>query len=756
MDFEKRRKPFIMPIDDDNDKRLGVGDLTGLIRRHLLLIIACIVLGTGAAAMVANSLPNSYSARSTLILVRDNQRLIATDQALDSQELSRAAIETELDVMKSRGFAGQIVDELDLVKDPYINPYIPRPVIEEESWFEETVGNLVQSAKKIVGIDDSKQARIDTPELAIQRDRTITALLSQMSISRSSGESRAFSVRIVHPNAAGAANLANAITEYYVRQSFERKQEENIAATNILNAKAETVAQEIASTEAQISEIQRVHKFDDEDDRVGDQLQAEAQQLSVRLALTKEDLERWSRQLFVIDGILKADATVMEQAANDPTYTTLLIHKAEEETLLKERIRLAQVGDESQPALVQANARLEDVREKIRVEAEYLKSNADRNKQNDEQQLSDLQEQTDEIDTQLSERSQAKITLGRLDRRLITDRERYNQILSGLGVLDLQSEVLTPAARVVSVAEVPVEPASPNRNTIVAAGFVGSSLIGFVLALLLETLNKKIRSERQTRLISRLPNLAYVPQMPRRYLAKRQKPHEYLRDNSHSLFSEGIWSLYMALKRVGRDGTPQVVMVTSGLPAEGKTSMSISLASIVAKSGLRVALVDLDLHRSGVSQVLGMRGLDGSLEEFIEDDRPLEELVHHNDAIPGVDVFCTTHKLTNQPVLLSSDRMTDLFDELREEYDFVVVDTPPILVVNDASWAAPLVDVAISIVRWGETSENGLRDSIQRLELDKVPLVGTVINQVNARAHAKYGNGGSLAYYGYASGYYSR
>ena len=754
MEFEKRRKPFIRPIEDD-EKRLGVGDLTGLIRRHLLLIVACMIVGTSAAAIVAGNLPDTYAARSTLILVRDSQRLLATDQALDSQELSRAAIETELDVMKSRGFAGQIVDELKLVEDPYINPYIEQPEAENVPWLSQETDNLIRSIREMFNQQDSKQDRLEPPELAVQRDRTITELLKKMSVSRSSGESRAFSVRIEHPNAEGAANLANAITEYYVRSSFERRQAENVAATTILRAKAEAMAEGIVDTEFQIEELLRIHDFNDPADKMGDKLQAEAQQLSARRKFVQDDIRKWGQQLATVDAIVKGDAGVMEQVEDDPTYTALLAHKAEEESLAKERIRLAQVGDESQPALVQANARLEDVREKIRVEAEYLKSVAQQNKEADEKRLGDLQVQIDDIDKRLSERSRAKVSLGKFQRKLTTDRARYNQIMSGLGVLDLQSEVLTPAARVVSVAEVPVKPAAPSRNTIVAAGFAGSGLIGFVLALLLETLNKKIRSDRQTRQFARVPNLSYVPRIPQQVLRKKPKPHEYLRDNSHSFFSEGIWSLFMALRRLGRDEPPQVVMLTSGLPGEGKTSMSVCLAAIAAKSGLQVALVDLDLHRSGVSEVLGLRGLEGSIEEYIEDDRPLEELVHENDAIPGVDVYCATHKLTNQPVLLSSERMSTLFEELRDDYDFVVVDTPPILVVNDASWAGPLVDVAVSVVRWGETKEEVLRNAAYRLELDNVPLAGTVINQVNTRAHAKYGGGGP-AYYGYAAGYYAR
>ena len=168
MDLEKRRKPFIMPIDDEQ-KRLGVGDLTGLVRRHLLLVITCVVLGTSASVLVARTLSDSYSARSTLILVRDDQRLIASDQAIDAEGLSRAAIETELDVMKSRGFAGQIVDKLNLVEDAYLNPYIPQPENKEESWFGRAFETFLRSIKETIGLQDSKKARVEKPEMAIQR-----------------------------------------------------------------------------------------------------------------------------------------------------------------------------------------------------------------------------------------------------------------------------------------------------------------------------------------------------------------------------------------------------------------------------------------------------------------------------------------------------------------------------------------------------------------------------------------------------------
>ncbi|MEP3274893.1 MAG: AAA family ATPase [Stappiaceae bacterium] len=748
-----QRRLFIVP--EIEDKMMGFGDILALLRRRLLLIVVVVLLGTAAAFVAATSLPDSFKASSTLVLGGDGGPQLGSELTASVKELNHTAFETEISIMRSRGFAGQIVDEFDLVNDPYLNSYLKKPEDEQTDGLSEFVGSTVKTVKSFLGLDAGDSTPIAPPEPAVQRDRTISKFLSKMTIGRS-GESRAMSVTVSHSGAENAAGLANSIADFYVRRSFERIQNDNISAIAILRGRAENLAESIAESEGRISDLQRIHQLDGTNDKVGDQIQAESSQLDIRLKIANSELDKSEEQLQKIDQALDDRTTDFRPAEADPAFAALLTHKAEEAALLKDKVRLAQVGEAGQPELLRANARLESIREKIRLEVGRLKSVAIGKIQQNELTIAKLKTQSDSLKARIRERSKAKIELSKLDRQLLTDRDRYTQLTNSLGELDLKAEVLSPTSRVVSRAEIPIEPAAPKRKTIVAAGFVGSAILGLVLALLFEGLNKKLRTDQQTRQISKLPNLAYVPQIPSKLFRKPLKPHQYLAENSHSFFSEAIRSLYLGCRRSINNNPPKVVMVTSGLPSEGKSSISISLAAIAAVNGQRTALVDLDLHRSGVSEALGFRGLDGSIEHFIEDSRPINEIVHQHDALPGVDVICATTKLQQRSSLLASDRLLELFKELRRDYDFVVVDTPPILVVNDASWAAPLTDIAITVVRWGETTENVLRDSVSRLNMDKVPLVGTVINRVNPRIHAKSGYGGSLAYYGYAEGYYSQ
>ncbi len=746
------RKLFIMPESENG--MLSFSDITALLRRRIWLIFIIVVLGTAAGVIAANSIPDSYTASSTLVLERNDRRVLESDPTTNADEFNRVGIETEIDVMKSRGFGGQIVDEFKLVEDPYLNPYLQIPVDQTEKWYGESINSALSGLKETLGIGSGESEIKAKPDIAIQRDRTITSLLSKMSVGRS-GESLAMSVTVTHPNAKGAADLANSITDFYVRRSFAIKQEENVSAIAILRGRAEGLAAEIAESEGRIAELRHTHQLEDEGDKIGDQLQAEARQLDVRLKLANDDLKKSEDQLAKLAEVLSSENADNTVTANDPAYAALLAHKKEENALLQERVRMAQVGEEGQTELVRVNTQLQNIRNKIRLEAERLRTSATRTRQLNSQKIAELESEARSLETRIQERNDAEISLSKLERGLLTDRERYNQILSGLSVLDLQSEILHPAARVVSIAEVPAEPSAPKRKLIIAAGFIGSGVFALVLVMLLEGLNNKIRSEQQTRQISRLPNLAYIPQIPRKLWEKSPPPHKYLAENNHSFFSEAIRSLYMACRRSGQNSPPQVVMVTSGLPSEGKTSISMCLAAVAATNGQRTVLVDLDLHRSGVSECLSFRGLDGSLEEFIEKDRPLQEIIHHSESVQGVDIICATKTLKQRSTLFSSERINDLFRQLRQEYDFIVVDTPPILVVSDGRWLTPLIDAAISVVRWGETTENVLNDAIERLRSDNVPLIGTVINRVNPRSHAKYGYGGSPAYYYYADGYYS-
>lgn len=205
---------------------MGVSDAWALLKRRRWLITSVIIGCTLIAAVASFTLPKSYTASSQVVLERKDVRPFATDAALSSIDRDRSAAETEMDVLQSRQFAGRIVDRLNLVKDPTFNPY----ALSQEKP-PSTTERVLRSIERVTGLVllPTKGAKV-IPGEKEQRDRAISALLSQFNVSRT-GESLAVRITVVNPDPQQAAEIANAIAFLYVETSLEFKQNERLADT---------------------------------------------------------------------------------------------------------------------------------------------------------------------------------------------------------------------------------------------------------------------------------------------------------------------------------------------------------------------------------------------------------------------------------------------------------------------------------------------------------------------------------------------
>jgi capsular exopolysaccharide synthesis family protein len=312
--------------------------------------------------------------------------------------------------------------------------------------------------------------------------------------------------------------------------------------------------------------------------------------------------------------------------------------------------------------------------------------------------------------------------------------------------LERSSQAQKPSARVVSEAEVPTSPSFPKPNVIVAGGFVGSFVLAILLALLIEGADKRIRTGDRTAKILGVPNLAYVPQIPKGRGWRSQKPYKYMQTHTHSAFAEAMRSLYLACRVSNTDRPHQVIMLTSSLPDEGKTSLAFGLAITASADGRRTVLVDLDLHKGGVRRALGGNYAGPSLQNFFRGECTLADVVEGSPDVPGLDIIATSTQPAKD-ARLSSSRLREMIQALRAEYDVIILDTPPILIVDDANWLAPIVDAVLLIVRWDKTKEDTLAEAAGRLRINCAPIVGTVINRVDPKVQLRHGYGGTPQYY---------
>ena len=359
------------------------------------------------------------------------------------------------------------------------------------------------------------------------------------------------------------------------------------------------------------------------------------------------------------------------------------------------------------------------------------------------------------MEQELQKRTVADIRHRALEQELVTDRSRYNRLVEQLIKLESQADLQSASARVVSPAEIPFKPSYPRRKLIVVGGFVGSTMLALILALMFEGLTTRIRSAQSTMRICKLPNLAYVPETPRKRWGKPPPPYSYIKEWPLSFYAEAVRSLVVACRRSSVDDGPQVIMLTSALPHEGKSTLAVSLAVSAASLGYQTILVDLDLHRRGSSKMLGASERDGRLGSYLDGRCELRDAIQSDPEVPGMHFIAANHGSQLPGKLLGHEQLSRMIEELKAQYDIIIVDTPAALVVNDASVVGPLADAAILVARWGQTTERALQDATERLRMNGIPLIGTVINGVDPRVHARSGYGGAVSYYQQAQKYYS-
>jgi capsular exopolysaccharide synthesis family protein len=342
------------------------------------------------------------------------------------------------------------------------------------------------------------------------------------------------------------------------------------------------------------------------------------------------------------------------------------------------------------------------------------------------------------------------VKLRQLEREAAASRHLYESMLQRFKETTDQQKIIEADAKIISQAAPPENPSTPGPMLFGAVGFTASLMLGTMLALLLERLDSGLRSAKQVEVFLKLPALGLVPRVAR--LKKGQKPHQYLIAKPLSAYAEAIRAIYTAMQLSDVDRPPKVVLVTSSLPQEGKTTLSVSLATFVARSSQRVLLIDLDLRHPSIQRELGFTPTTGFVE-YMAGEKTLEEVIQHDDET-GLDYLPIKRQTANPTDLLSSQKMRHLIDQLRATYDYVVIDSAPLLGVTDTRVAATLVDKVLFVTQWEKTNRDTALNGLQSLRDIKASVAGSVLTQVDVVKHAHYGYGDVGQYYGKYQKYY--
>lgn len=347
------------------------------------------------------------------------------------------------------------------------------------------------------------------------------------------------------------------------------------------------------------------------------------------------------------------------------------------------------------------------------------------------------------------------------------NKQLYDGLLQKLKEADLAAGLRSSNIRIVDPALTPTVPTAPQKGRNISLAFVVGLIGGIGLAVFREYLDNTVKSPDEIEALTGLPALAVVPSLagsnghhgsrarlagngsPRTAEASKVELVSYSQPKSQ--ISEAFRALRTSLLLSQAEHPPQVILVTSALPREGKTTAAVNLSVTFAQLGDRTLLVDSDLRKPGVRRALNLPpGNEAGLSTYLAGVCSLEEITVAHPTIRNLSAVTTGPVPPSPADLLSSHRMREAIAELRHRFKFIVIDSPPVMAATDAVILSALTDGVLLVVRSGETPKEAFTRSRDVLAAVKCRLLGVVLNAVNSGAPDYYY---SYRYYPYAYGY---
>ena len=343
-----------------------------------------------------------------------------------------------------------------------------------------------------------------------------------------------------------------------------------------------------------------------------------------------------------------------------------------------------------------------------------------------------------------------------LEREVELSRRPYEAWLARASAEERPLTTVEPDSRVISEAVAPVEPSFPKPRLIMSLALTGGLLLGIVAMYLVETGQRGLRSEREVAQLLGVPTLAMVPRLdgPRRAGIAAQ---DYGLERPRSRYAEALREILtgLVLRRAeGDSGTHgRVVLVTSALPGEGKSTLTLSLARAAAAEGLRVMVIDADLRKPSLHELVGMQQGAG-LVEVLRREVPLAEVLATDPRAP-LKLLPGSKRLSQPTRLLGQDGVGALLSALRPAFDLVLIDSAPLVAVVDAKLLARLADFVLFLVRYGRTRRDFCELALRGLRESGAVIAGAVLTQVDLRRHARSGAGDAGFAYARLGEYYA-
>ncbi len=732
MDRSFLRQP-VLPLDqgveggDTENGGINLAVVLRLFRMRYRLILGTALAVVAIAAVMVFRMTPIYDASAFVMLGGQHNKMMGIDAVLSGLPTDSTSIENQIQILHSRELMGRVVKQLHLDRPSAEPPATPslfsqiRAAINPLHWFSHPQKVVLTPAEQ----------KLELREAAIQH------LLDSETVNEVGG-STAMQINVASPIPEMAARLANAIAEQYVQDQLEAK----FAATNKtakwLSSRLQQLSQQMESDDEAVEAYKARHGINDTPNGgsvIGQQLaQINAQLITARSQMA-EAQAKYSR---VKQLQASGHAEDIGQVFQSGMISTL---REQEANLMRERAQLATVYGPRHPKMIDINSQIKSIKQKIREEVKRVVETVANDVDVAQAQVNSLQSSLDSLEHQTQSQSQAMVKLSALQARANSAHQLYQAFLGKFKETQGTKSMETPDARIISRAVVPTTPSAPAKGHDLELAMIGGIVLGLGFAVIAERLDFGFRRAAQVERALGVPVIGILPELKRSTKAKaKTNVADLVIDKPLSAFAEAVRGVHMGVALSKGATKPKLLLVTSSIPDEGKSTVALSIARSAARGGQRVLLVDADLRNPSLAEAIGFGPIEQGLVEVVALGADIAQCIR-KDPKSSVLVLPATSIKSNPHDVLGSRRLERLLEAFKQQFDLVVIDSAPLLPVMDTKLIAPLMDAVLFVVRWEKTPREAVVGAAQILAGVKAHVAGVALTRADIDRYRNYSYG---------------
>jgi capsular exopolysaccharide synthesis family protein len=719
------------------DESLDMRGLMHLVWRRKMLIIVPAFLGLLLAAWGLGQITPRYYAEAQVLIDPRKEKIVDVEQVLAGLPGDTETIQSEILVIQSRTLANRVIDRLRLEQNPELNADLREPRTSDIviGRMRDLVAGLRRALVKLgVSAGESEAEPVSSEEYRnLVRARIVDELLDRLSVGVA-GKSRVISIGFESQSPKTAADVVNTISELYLTAQLEAKYEATQQAHKWLNERLAALRDQVLTAE------RAVEKFREENNLVGGgkDVTLASQQLSelnTQVVAAHAKRAEAEARLHQIEPLLSSNQGIdsVLEVIQSPLIQRLREQQAEVERKIAE---MEATYGEAYPRMIEARAEARDINKTIQSEIAKIVQSIRNEVSVAQAQEETLRRRVEQLTAEVAHLDKAEVQMRALEREADANRTLFQTFLSRAKETGEAESLQKPDATILSRADIPEKPVYPKRLTFLILGFAGGGFLGSVLVWLLHYLDPGFRTREQIEEWTGVTALASIPGL-RGSARKAGGPILHVVENPYSAYSEATRNLYARLFPDGKDVSPKVLLMTSALPREGKTSVVLSLAAVAAAAGSRVIVVDGDSRQPDGHAVLGVP-LRPGLTDYLAGETELENIIHKCDSL-GIHFIPAGGSFQNPAKVFGSERLRRLLKGLAKGYDLVLVDSAPILAVFETRIASRLADEVVLLIRWGKTPVEAARAALKELRAANAHVAGAVLTIVDPRKQHLHG-----------------